>query len=1029
MGGIKVKKIISALVLICILMSQLGHTAFAALGKASEWAVPELTKAEAYGLIPDTIKSDMSKAITRKEFAEVCVRVYELTIGETAEAAPASTFTDTQDTNVLKAFKLGIVTGIGDGKFGPDTTTNREQIATMLIRLLNALTPGMHSFPQDPGYADGNQISAWAKDSVDRATQLKFITGWDSQFHAKGLCTREMAVIIAKRVYEFYNGEEALKEDSLRKTDILAIAEKYYQKTVAWVEEKSEFLRIINFTPDFCGSSVDAEKAKNLSIDTASLITFTNAKNMSTAFAAAVFTLDPDSAVTANNLAAAIASCNDRLLESGQATDEAYQDAVSVYLYALQQSKKEGKLTSDSLNILVSLGNLYLDTNQYKQAYAAFSEAYQFDKDCSGAKIGLMNYYLAKGDLKNALKYADGMHYPVMAQKVADLEKEKPDVLKEEPVDANASEEKMEEAMDRHTEIPVLTTFDFYQNIDPQAYADAKDFVDGIRGRMLYTAPDITIISQYSSLQNISQPMGQSALESFAVGIKELYERQAEANAEQNLDTLEGLGVDIDFGGVSIEDIIANPEAYENLEPDITGLEDLEENAMDMAQEILDAMNNLENNNYEGIENVDQVFSAFSKVLPENEIFAHNPFEYGNYLDFFVQRYNVSVLQRKMNVLPLYAMKVNNKVNEQIIAQAEALGMQISKLDEAQAEEEEKLAKQLEDSDLPELERARRFHAIHEKYRPQRNNYKSIAYNQLTTMAIEAYLKKIKPNAEKVYNDGMGHIMLISDEEVQKSLEDRLVQQVLNAVTGALNNVLVAHSIAKWEEPFECCDLPELEAAEAARLEAEEAAAREQALNDEEARKKFEACEIDENTELYKRYIKPYEVNINTIVFKGTISPYKSSWNVIIGSENLAEVVSAATGVKSNFGAGVNFGKMTNHFSNATTYNGGLTFQAKAGIGDVETKLTTNVGASLTKGPNGIFSPNDVDIYSDTSVSARAGLVSATSGIEVSAARGTRFHGKAVITGDKYLDKYKQDVMGHWPDIDLKIWEGQYKKE
>lgn len=1023
------KKIILFPVLVCILMSQLGYTAFAALGKASEWAVPELTKAEAYGLIPDSLKNDMSKAITRKEFAEVCIRVYELTTGEAAEAAPASTFSDTQDVNVLKAFQLGIVTGIGEGKFGPDMTTNREQIATMLIRLLSALTPGLHSFPQNPGYTDENQISAWAQDSVDQATQLKFITGWDNQFHAKGLCTREMAVIIAKRVYEFYNGLENLEQNSLTKVDVLGIAEKYYQKTVDLVEEKDEFQRVIHFTPNFSGTGMDAEKAKNLSADTASLIIFTNAKNMFTAFAAAVLTLDPDSPVTANNLAAAISSYNDRLLESGQATEEAYQDAAFVWLYALQQSKEDGKLTSGSLNILVALGNLYLDTNRFKQAYAAFYEAYQFDKNCSGAKVGLMNYYLARGDLKNALKYVDGVHYPVIAQKVADIEKEKPEIQKEDPVGMDASEAEMEEVMDRQTEIPVISSFDFFEFIDPQAYIDAKTFIDNLRGQLRYNAPDITIISQYSGLQNISQPMGQSALESFGQGLKELYKPLAKAQTEESLESLEKFDVNIDFG-VPISDIIENPEAYEDLEPNITGEENLEENVMDMVQKIMDAMNNLQNNNYEGIENVDQVFGSFSKVLPENEIYNHNPYEYGNYLDFFVQRLNVAALQKKMQVLPLYGMKVNSRVSEQIRIQAEALAVKVAALDEAEQEDSDRLAKQLEDKDISELEKARKFHEIHEKYRPQRNNAKSLVYNQLTTLADGAYLKQIRPNAEKVYNDCMGHIMLISDKEVQKSLENRLVSQVLQAVTGALNNVYVAHSIAKWQEPFECCNLPELEAAEAARREAEEAAERDQALNDEEARRKFEACEIDENSELYKRYIEPYEANINTIVFKGKISPYKSSWEVIIGSENLSEVISAATGIKSNFGAGVNFGKMTNHFSNATTYNGGITYTAKAGMGDnVEAKLSTTIGATLTQGADGAFSPNDVDIYSNTAASGRVGLVSATSGVEVSAARGTRFHGKAVITGDKYLDEYKQDIMGHWPDIDLKIWEGEYKKK
>lgn len=472
------RKAVIVLLLICVLLSQLGTSAFAALGKASEWAVPELTEAEAFGLIPNSIKGDMSVPITRKEFAEVCIRVYELTTNMTAQAAPNTTFTDTKDVNVLKAFNLGIVTGIGEGKFGPDLTTNREQIATMLNRLLNALTPGMHTFSsENTSYMDDDQISSWAKESVDRASQLQFITGWNSQFDPKGLCTREMAVIIAKRVYGFYNGQEALNKGTLNKMAILEIAERYYQKTIDGVEEKAEFSRVINFTPDFSGGGTDPKKAENLSIDAASLIAFTDAKNMYTAFAAAVFTLDPDSAVTANNLAAAIASYNDRLLESGDAAEEIYQDAASVWLYSLEQSEKEGELTSESLSILVSLGNLYLDTNQFKQAFAAFSEAYQFDKNYSGARIGLMNYYLAKGDLENALKYADGQGSSVFAQKLADIAKEQPEILTEDPIGAEASEAKMEEVMEKNTEIPVISGFDFYEFVDPQAYIDAKTFM------------------------------------------------------------------------------------------------------------------------------------------------------------------------------------------------------------------------------------------------------------------------------------------------------------------------------------------------------------------------------------------------------------------------------------------------------------------------------------------------------------------------------------------------------------------------
>lgn len=271
------KKVICVIAVVCMMMSILSNYAYADFAKASNWAVPELNTADEYGLISDSIKNDMSKPITRLEFAEVCIRVYELTTNSIAKLAPANTFSDTQNPDVLKAFHLGVVTGIGDGKFGPNITTNREQIATMLKRLIFALTPNMNSFDLETAYGDSEQISNWAIESVDLASKYKFITGWNNNFDAKGLCTREMAVIIAKRVYEFYNGDEQLDEDALQKSEVLGIAKDYYQKTVSKVEEKGEFLRVINFTPDFTGQTTDIEKARLLSADAAQLITYTGA--------------------------------------------------------------------------------------------------------------------------------------------------------------------------------------------------------------------------------------------------------------------------------------------------------------------------------------------------------------------------------------------------------------------------------------------------------------------------------------------------------------------------------------------------------------------------------------------------------------------------------------------------------------------------------------------------------------------------------------------------------------------------------
>lgn len=932
------KKVICFVILVCMLISIIPCYAVTGFEKASDWAVDDLKKAEEYGLIPDSIKSDMSRAITRKEFAEVCVRLYELTTNSTAEMAPVSTFSDTQHIDVLKAFKLGIVTGIGDNKFGPDLTTNREQIATMLKRLLYVITPDFHTFKSVNTFSDRGEISSWALESVDLASQYEFVTGWNNLFAPKGECTREMAVIIAKRVYDFYSLEVPLEEQLFQTNDILRIAEKYYQKTIAGVEKKDEFSRVINFTPDFSGSKTDAEKARLLSADAVHLITYTNARNMYVSFSAAVFSLNPQSAVCANNLASAIAVYNDEMIASGKATEEAYQDAIQVYMYALQKSKKDGNFTADSLNILVSLGNLYLDTNRFQQANAAFRTAYEIDAGCSSAKIGLMNYNLAKGDRTAASKYENGLNYPLIAQEVFNFEKELPEIMRQPALDASASEGKLEDMIIKNSSVPVISVWDFFRTIAPKNYNNVKLVLNDTIGKMQLKTPELTIITQYSGLQSISSPAGQYALSSYFTGLTALKSQLA------------------------------------------------------------------------------QVSPKVGSTQPELAIFDCNPYEYSNYMDVLVQRYNVSALQRKMSVLPYYADKLNTRITKQIEEKKEALSEQLEGISRAESFELESLEKNLEKQDVSEEAKTIMYHKVHEKYREQRNGVRNIAYNEITSLANEAYLKKIKPYAERVYNDSIGHIMLISDAEVQESLENRLQEQVLNALYNALDNVLQAHKITKWEEQFEqCkCHLPEMEEERKRRAAEEEDAAKNRLQNDISARKSFTVTDISEHIQLYRNKLSQLQSEIKTIAFNGSISPAKSSWSINLGLK------------KDGGDEGIHFGNLSAYYRNTATYHGGFTITAKEASPNLEGKLVSFVNSCIVTGSVPAFSPVDIDVYYNRTINRQAAIIDTTDLVDVFASRGTKFHDKAVITGNDDWDEYKLGILKKWPDIKLKTWDGRY---
>ena len=174
--------------------------------KASSWATAEIEKAMKYGLVPASISGDFTSPITREEFAELAVLLYGVYTGKKAEPASGSTFSDCKNPEVLKAFKLGIVNGIGNGKFAPKALTNREQIAAMLYRAVEAIEPGADmSTVGAPAFNDEKSVASYFLINVKFMSKNGFIKGASGKFDPKVTCTREQAVLIAVRVYEFYN--------------------------------------------------------------------------------------------------------------------------------------------------------------------------------------------------------------------------------------------------------------------------------------------------------------------------------------------------------------------------------------------------------------------------------------------------------------------------------------------------------------------------------------------------------------------------------------------------------------------------------------------------------------------------------------------------------------------------------------------------------------------------------------------------------------------------------------------------------
>ncbi len=203
--------------------------------KASDWAMDELLKAQQADLVPEILKDkDLTQKATREEFAEISVKVYEALSKKEAEAVSENPFTDTKNTQILKAYGLGITNGMTETTFEPDSFLTREQAAVMLARAYEKAfeLDTLPEYEAPEAFADDDMISDWAKEAVYYMAANGIITGMDDNMFAPkynteeeeesgyGSATREQALLIAVRIYDkFADAQDETAADENDETD------------------------------------------------------------------------------------------------------------------------------------------------------------------------------------------------------------------------------------------------------------------------------------------------------------------------------------------------------------------------------------------------------------------------------------------------------------------------------------------------------------------------------------------------------------------------------------------------------------------------------------------------------------------------------------------------------------------------------------------------------------------------------------------------------------------------------------------
>lgn len=182
------------------------------------WAKPEVDRAVVAGLVPEDMRKNYQDNITRAQFCRLAVNLIEVktgmkidvfmnTRGMAGRVSPPVNFTDTADSNVLAASRLGIVKGIGNNKFDPSGKITRQDAAVMLLQTAKVLDFVPTGTPKT--FADRSKFSDYAINAIafvsmaaDKESGIKVMAGTGNNiFSPRDNYTRQQAYITMLRLF------------------------------------------------------------------------------------------------------------------------------------------------------------------------------------------------------------------------------------------------------------------------------------------------------------------------------------------------------------------------------------------------------------------------------------------------------------------------------------------------------------------------------------------------------------------------------------------------------------------------------------------------------------------------------------------------------------------------------------------------------------------------------------------------------------------------------------------------------------
>ena len=181
------------------------------LHTAHDWARTAISEANNKGFVPADLLNNYTATITRAEFCRLAVKWLEYKTGKNIDTIlkekfltrNQNAFSDTQDSDILAAYALGITSGTGNGQFTPNGQFTREQAATMVLNTCKAAGMDVSDIAS-AGFEDIGAASSWAVDSINFCNNNGIMNGTSISpklFSPKLAYTREQSIITFDNIW------------------------------------------------------------------------------------------------------------------------------------------------------------------------------------------------------------------------------------------------------------------------------------------------------------------------------------------------------------------------------------------------------------------------------------------------------------------------------------------------------------------------------------------------------------------------------------------------------------------------------------------------------------------------------------------------------------------------------------------------------------------------------------------------------------------------------------------------------------